>query len=78
MSQLAQVRLPKQDIDYIDRLVKDGEYISRSEVIRDALRKHALERLLSVRIPNTGDSVKEVRAIRKKMGKLTREDLKNL
>jgi len=51
----------------LDKQVKNGVYANRSEAIRDALRS----KLLAVgTIPDTGDSVKEVRAIRKRMAKM--------
>ncbi|HIH24851.1 TPA: type II toxin-antitoxin system ParD family antitoxin [Candidatus Woesearchaeota archaeon] len=67
MSQLVQVRLPEQQVKMLDKQVKNGVYANRSEAIRDALRS----KLLAVgTIPDTGDSVKEVRAIRKRMAKM--------
>jgi len=33
------VRIPKQQYDKITELVKEGEYIDASEVVRDAIRK---------------------------------------
>lgn len=66
MSQLIQVRLPEAQVKMLDNQVKNGVYASRSEAIRDALRG----KFWGVgTIPNTGDSVKEVRAIRKELSK---------
>ena len=66
MSQLIQVRLPEQQVKMLDQQVKNGVYANRSEAIRDALRS----KLLTVGIlPNTGDSVKEIRKIRKELSK---------
>lgn len=63
---VAQVRLPEGLMEEVDELVEKGLYTNKSEVIRDALRKLILERQIgSVR--NTGDSVQEVREIRKKL-----------
>ncbi|MBI4981273.1 ribbon-helix-helix protein, CopG family [Candidatus Woesearchaeota archaeon] len=66
--EVVQVRLPDGLIGEVDRLVDGGFYTSRSDVIRDALRKLILEKQIGS-IPNTGDSVKEIREIRKKLSK---------
>lgn len=65
---VTQVRLPKGLIKEIDELVKEGLYASKSDVVRNAVRKLILEKQIGS-IPNTGDSVKEVRAIRKELSK---------
>ncbi|MBU0470150.1 MAG: ribbon-helix-helix domain-containing protein [Nanoarchaeota archaeon] len=65
---IAQVRLPEGLIQEVDKLVHKGLYINKSDVIRDALRKLILEKQIGS-IPNTGDSVKEIREIRKKLSK---------
>lgn len=56
----------------VDKIVKSGLYSSRADVLRDALRrflwKRELDKLVGS-IPNTGDSVKEVRKIRKILSK---------
>lgn len=39
------VRLPKEVVAWLDFLVKKGLYKSRSEVIRDLMRKRVEERL---------------------------------
>ena len=65
---VTQVRLPEGLIKEADKLVKKGLYTSKSDVIRDALRKLILEKQIGS-IPNTGDSVKEIREIRKKLSK---------
>jgi len=64
----AQVRLPEGLMGEVDELVRKGLYTNKSEVIRDALRKLILERQIGS-IPNTGDSVKEIRELRKKLSK---------
>lgn len=64
----AQVRLPEGLMDEVDELVRKGLYTNKSEVIRDALRKLILERQIGS-IPNTGDSVKKIREIRKRLSK---------
>ena len=65
---VTQVRLPKGLIEEVDRLVEKGLYSSKSDVIRDAIRKLVLEQQIGS-IPNTGDSVKEIRELRKKLSK---------
>ena len=67
-----QVRMPKVMIKEIDALVKKGEHANKSDVIRDAVRKQVTYmRLKSMigSIPNRGDSVKEVKEIRKRLSK---------
>jgi len=68
---VAQVRLPKAIMQQVDSMVESGYYANRSEVMRDAMRKLIHERVHAQvgTIPNTGDSVKEIRAIRKKLSK---------
>ncbi len=65
---VTQVRLPEGLIMEIDKLVDKGFYTNKSDVIRDAIRKLVLEKQIGS-IPDTGDSVKEVREIRKKLSK---------
>lgn len=65
---VAQVRLPEGIMDEVDKLVEQGLYVSKSDVMRDALRKLILEKQIAS-IPNTGNSVAEVRAIRRKLSK---------
>ncbi len=65
---VTQVRLPEGLITEIDKLVNKGFYTNKSDVIRDAIRKLVLEKQIGS-IPDTGDSVKEVREIRKKLSK---------
>jgi len=69
--ELMQVRLPENLITELDRFVKKGYYASKSDLVRDAVRRLVLERQAGS-IPDTGDSVQEIRAIRKKLSK---EDL---
>lgn len=64
--EVAQVRLPDGLMKEVDKLVDKNFYTSRSDVIRDALRKLILEKQIGS-IPNTGNSVKEIRKIRKKL-----------
>jgi Arc/MetJ-type ribon-helix-helix transcriptional regulator len=65
---VTQVRLPQGLVDEIDKLINKGIYTNKSDVVRDALRKLILEQQLGS-IKNTGNSVKEIRNIRKKLSK---------
>jgi len=65
---VTQVRLPEGLITEIDKLVDKGFYTNKSDVIRDAIRKLVLEKQIGS-IPGTGESVKEIRKIRKKLSK---------
>ena len=65
---VAQVRVPEGLIKEVDRLVKKGFYSTKSDVIRDAIRKLVLEKQIGS-IPNKGDSVKQVRRARKILSK---------
>ena len=70
--EVIQARLPEALVEEIDELVKKGKYHNRSDVVRDAVRKlttrERIHGMVGI-IPNTGDSVKEVREIRKKLSK---------
>ncbi|MBT5342668.1 hypothetical protein HOL59_03725 [Candidatus Woesearchaeota archaeon] len=63
-----QVRLSHGLVESMDGLVDTGIYSSRSDVVRDAVRRLVLNNLVGI-IPNTGDSVKEMREIKKKLSK---------
>lgn len=63
-----QIRLPKGIIEQIDKVIDAGNYSSRSDVIRDAVRKMIITNQVGT-IPNTGNSVDEVRLTRKKLSK---------
>lgn len=69
--ELVQVRLPEGLTMKLDTLVKRGYYSSKSDVIRDAIRRLILEKQIGS-IPNMGDSVQEIRALRQQLSK---EDL---
>lgn len=70
--ELTQLRLPKKILKEINQLVKEGTYNNKSEVMREAIRRFLfriqLNRMIGS-IPNTGNSVKEVRKIRKMLSK---------
>ena len=63
-----QVRLSHGIVEKVDDLVETGIYANRSDVIRDAVRRLILDKLVGI-ILNTGDSVKEVKEMRKKLSK---------
>ena len=70
--ELTQVRLPKGLVKELGALVREGLYTNKSDLVRDALRRFLIEKRLERQIGsilNTGDSVKEVREIRKKLSK---------
>ncbi len=66
--EVVQVRMPKGMIKEIDVMVKKGRYANRSDVIRVALRMMGWRNMIGS-IPNTGDSVQEVKEIRRKLSK---------
>ena len=63
-----QIRLTPEIVKRIDNLVDIGIYSNRSDVIRDAVRKLVLDKMIGI-LPNTGDSVNEIREIRRKLSK---------
>ena len=63
-----QIRLSHGLVDKIDDLVGTGIYANRSDVIRDAVRRLVLDKMVGI-IPDTGDSVKEMRKIKAKLSK---------
>ena len=63
-----QVRLSHGLVEKIDDLVQTGVYSSRSDVLRDAVRRLVLDKLVGI-LPDTKDSVKEIRKIRTKLSK---------
>lgn len=63
-----QIRLSHGLVKRIDSLVKEGLYPNRSDAVRDAVRRLVLEKMIGI-IPNTGNSVKEVKHIRRKLSK---------
>lgn len=63
-----QIRLGHGLVERIDSLVESGLYSNRADAIRDAVRRLVLDKIIGV-IPNTGDSVKEVKEMRKKLSK---------
>lgn len=63
-----QIRINKELLRRIDDLIKSGIYSSRSDVIRDAVRRFVWEKQISS-IPKIGNSVERVREIRKKLSK---------
>jgi len=76
---VTQVRLPKMLVKEVDELVDSGLYANKSDVVRDAIRKLVLEKHIGS-LPNTGNSVKEIRELRKKLSKKIKsfEDITNI
>ena len=66
--QMTQVRLTKGLIEKINDLVQKGYYSNKSDAIRDAVRRLVWEKEIGT-IPDLGDSVQEVRAIRNRLSK---------
>ena len=63
-----QVRLSHGLVEMVDDLVGTGVYANRSDVVRDAVRRLVLDKLVGI-IPDTGDSAKELKKIRTKLSK---------
>lgn len=63
-----QVRLGQGLVEKIDSLVETGIYSSRSDVLRDAVRRLVIDKLIGI-IPSKENSVKQVRKIRAKLSK---------
>ena len=63
-----QVRLSHGIVKRVDELVETGVYSSRSDVLRDAVRRLVLDKLVGI-LQSKGDSVKEVKALRRKLSK---------
>lgn len=63
-----QIRLSHGLVERIDSLVDSGIYSNRADAIRDAVRRLVLNKMIGI-LPDTGDSVEEVREIRKKLSK---------
>lgn len=66
--EMTQVRLTKGLIERIRELVDKGYYSNKSDAIRDAVRRLIWEKEVGT-LPNTGDSVQEIRKIRKELSK---------
>ena len=64
--QMTQVRLTNGLLGKIDELVQRGYYPNKSDAIRDAVRRLVWEKEIGT-LPNIGDSVQEIREIRKKL-----------
>jgi hypothetical protein len=68
MMTVTQVRMPDGLMKEVDKLVNKGLYANKSDAVRDAVRKMIMEKYVGI-IPDTGDSVKEIREIRKILSK---------
>ncbi len=69
--EITQVRLPEKLREGIDLLVQRGIYTSRSDVVRDALRKLLVEQEIGT-VTKSGNSIREVRKIRSQLSKEVR------
>ncbi len=74
-----QIRMSKELLKRIDSLVKIGIYSSRSDVIRDSVRRFVWEKEVGS-IPKKGNSVNEVRSTRNKLSneKINLDKINNL
>lgn len=63
-----QIRLGHGLVERIDSLVESGLYSNRADAIRDAVRRLVLDKAIGI-LPDTGDSVKEIKEVRKKLSK---------
>lgn len=63
-----QIRLGHGLVKKIDELVKTGIYSSRSDVLRDAVRRLVLDNLIGI-IDDKENSVKQVKKLREKASK---------
>ena len=63
-----QVRLSHGIVKRIDGLVETGVYSSRSDVLRDAVRRLVLDKFVGI-LQNEGNSVKQIKELRKKLSK---------
>lgn len=68
--------MPEGLLKKIDNLVEKGIYSNKSDVVRDAVRRLVLEKQIGS-IPDTGDSVKEIRELRKRLSR-EKTDLKRI
>ena len=71
-----QVRLSHGLVHKIDDLVDTGVYSSRSDVLRDAVRRLVLDKLVGI-LSDKEESVKQVKQIRKSLSK-EKIDLKEI
>lgn len=66
--EVLQTRVPKETINNIDYLVKQGNFSSRSDVVRHAIRMLVFQNVPKVNIK--GDPVKLVREVRDEFNKI--------
>ena len=64
-----QVRLAHGVVKKIDELVETGIYSSRSDVLRDAVRRLVIDKLVGI-LQNDGNSVKQIKELRRKLSKV--------
>lgn len=63
-----QIRMTPELLRIIDSMVKTGVYSNRADVIRDAVRRLVLDKLIGI-ISDGENSVEQVKNIRKKLSK---------
>jgi Arc/MetJ-type ribon-helix-helix transcriptional regulator len=63
---LTQVRIPEKLSKEVDFIIKKGFYENKSDFFRDAIRRRVFEEQLRS-VESKGDSVKEIKRIRKKL-----------
>ena len=64
--QTMQVRMEQKMVKKMDVLIQTGLYANKGELIRDAVRKLVVDMLIGI-APSDKDSVKEIRALRKRL-----------
>lgn len=74
---VTQVRIPEGVLRKVDELVEKGFYSSKSDVIRDAVRKLILEKQVGS-LPGKGDSVRETRKVREKIRDADLDEINSL
>ena len=62
--QTIQIRMEKGLVQRMEALVKNGLYANKAEIMRDAVRRLLIDTLVGI-TPNTEDSVKQIRRLRK-------------
>jgi len=72
-----QIRMNKELLKRIDKLVKTGVYSNRSDIIRDAVRRFVWEKEVGS-ISSKGTSVEEIRKIRKQLSQINLDEINSL
>lgn len=66
-----QIRMNKELTKIMDKLIEQGIYSSRAEIVRDAVRRFVWENEVGTIKNNNKNSVEEIRNIRNKLSKET-------